>query len=230
MLCADKMSSKAAASASGPRVASRSCSDPPVSRLRIAIDRVSRMSPVSRPSAMYITVRPERPITRKDRGLDRCRTPVPGQNRRVQVETSNGRHFQKPFWQDLAVCHDHDQIRRKLRDSVQFLGVAYLRRLEDRQTERGGQIFWGWRQQGLRATGWFVRLRHHPDQKCRRRVGKPSQCRQPNLATAHEYDARLILQALKAMTASCVLQMTPRMSWRTFTGGCSASICVTRPE
>ena len=55
---------------------------------------ISRMSPVSSPSAMYITVMPRRAVARLDRGLDRRGAAPARQERGVQIQAREPRRIE----------------------------------------------------------------------------------------------------------------------------------------
>ena len=80
---------------------------------------MSRISPVSIPSAMNMVVTPVSFIAVEHCPLDGRGAPVLGQQGAVDIDTAHGRQFEDLLGQQLAVGHHRDEV------GVQFLSESH---------------------------------------------------------------------------------------------------------
>src|SRR5213076_3391848 len=150
--------SKDSSSASGAIFASRSYNEPPVSAGRMSILRCKRMSPVSSPSSIYITVMP---LSISPAAIAAWIGAPTRQERGVQIQAGNFWNFENLTWQDLPISHYDDHIWLKGTNFFDCLSILDPRRLQNRYPG-GGECFLNRRRlYQLSPSDWFVGLRHN---------------------------------------------------------------------
>lgn len=115
---------------------------------------------------------------------------VPREERGVQIEAGQGRHFEKGFGQYLTIGHDDDEVGLPIGDRLQGLGLSDSRRLEDRQTFALRQAFDLGSGDDLLAAHRLVRLRDEADHAMIRVSEERTQGGQRDVSCAHEGDAQ----------------------------------------
>ena len=104
----------------------------------------------------------------------------------MEVERTEARHIEKLLREDLAVGHDHKDVRLQRRDLLHGFRHADARGLHDRNPAADCQLFDGGGHDLQSAAGWPVRLRHHADQFDSGSGSQPLQSGDTDVPAAHE--------------------------------------------
>ena len=111
--------------------ACRSCRAPPVPRRRIGKALFSRMSPVSRPSSIYMTVIPVSVSPARMAAWMGAAPRYRGRSEGVQVEAGDAGQRDPRYGQTRSVGHDDDRFRRPFAQAFDGGRVANFRGLKD---------------------------------------------------------------------------------------------------